>query len=60
MKQMLFAIWAGVLGGVLYMSWGFSDHLLGFNAMDELKTQLEHIDDWMNNRGVYSGQHNQD
>lgn len=49
MKGILYFFWGFVLLALLNAGWVIT----GFNWSNEVKAQAQHVDDWMNNRGVY-------
>lgn len=49
MKGILYFFWGSVLLGILHMAW----FAAGFKPVEELGSQLQHWDDYMNARGQY-------
>lgn len=52
MKGIIYLFWAAILSALLYPTWAIA----GFDARAELRSQLQHLDDYMNARGQYGGQ----
>lgn len=50
MRQILYLCWASVLLALLMGGWTIA----GFKPMEELKTQVQHVDDFFNSRGAYA------
>jgi hypothetical protein len=53
MKQILYALWAVMLLGALGLGWKAVELFLNTTPSAEVKSQIQHVDDWVNNRGVY-------